>query len=341
MVSKKKVSVKNKKTKKISTKKKTISSPKTKTVKVKHLKKEITKKEHIYFLNLPEEYRKKETSEISIVPIEYKGKVTVGSGAEKGPMEIIKASKELEYYDCELKKEAYLNGIYTYSPFVFENHKKGYVEDLQQMLDTLSKNVSLDKFNIFLGSDHSTTISVVSLLEQKYSDFGIIVFDAHSDLREPWGEETWLHACTSRIISKKHETSIFGVRSQDFYEHMFSESRDGKNVNVIYAKDLFKNPRLLDLNLKKLPRKVFISIDVDFFDPSVIKNTNTPEPGGFDWNQINFFLEKIFKRKDVIALDLVEFAPKGKLEDYISESYTLAKLVYKICAYKLKFKGFY
>ncbi|MDD3976040.1 MAG: arginase family protein [Candidatus ainarchaeum sp.] len=291
---------------------------------------------NIIFLNLPKKYCSKKDSMINIIPIKYKGKVTVGSGAEKGPLEILKASYELEYFDCELNFEPYLYGIYTYPFFNFQKHNN-YILDLQSMLDTLSKNVSLDKFNIFLGSDHSTTISVVSFLEQKHLDFGIIVFDAHSDLREPWGEDTWLHACTSRIISKKHETVIFGVRSQDFYEHMFLESKDGKNINIVYAKDLFKNPKFLDLYLKKLPKHVFISIDVDFFDPSIIKYTNTPEPGGFNWNQINFFLEKIFKRKNVIALDLVEFAPNGEKKDYFSESYTLAKLVYKICAYKIKF----
>jgi agmatinase len=287
------------------------------------------------FMNLPKKYCDKIKSKGIIVPLIYDGKVTVGNGASKGPNEIIKASYELEYFDVETNTEPYINGIYTH-PKIKPIKKLNFNLSSQYILDKLSPLIDYKKFVVILGSDHSTTISTVNAFEQKYNDFGVIIFDAHSDLREPWGEETWWHACVSNILSKKHKLLISGVRSQDYYEKSFLKSKQGKNIFISYAYELKKSFTGFDLNLKKLPKRVFISFDVDFFDPSVITNTNTPEPGGFDWYEANSLLEKIFKRKEVIGVDITEFSPKGNKENYFSESYTLAKLVYKIFSYKFK-----
>ena len=288
------------------------------------------------FMNLPKEFSTKEKSKIQIIPISFESNVTVGSGASRGPEKILKASKELEYFDEELKVEPYSQGIFTTKINKLKK-EKNFNKTLQDILDTLTPLLD-NKFPIILGSDHSTTIGVIKAFEKKYNDFGIIVFDAHSDLREPWGEETWWHACTSRLISKNHSTLITGVRSQDFYEHEFVNSREGKNVSIIYAHELLSSKTAFEYALKKLPKNIFFSIDVDFLDPSIIRNTNTPEPGGFLWNNLNNLLLKIFKRKKVIGVDITEFAPNGPEWNYKSEAYLLAKLVYKICAYKQAIK---
>jgi len=289
------------------------------------------------FMNLPKKFNNKEKSKVIITPIEYDGYVTTGSGANKGPKEIIKASYELEYFDCELNIEPYLAGIHTTkSIIVKKDTENNFHKDSQEMLDRLSKLSISNKFIIFLGSDHSTTFPIINYLEKENPDFGIIVFDAHSDLREPLGKETWWHACVSRLISKKHKTLIAGVRSQDFYEKEYLKTSDSNNLEIILANDLKKSQNNFNLELKNLPKKIFISIDVDFFDPSIIRNTNTPEPGGFDWFEINNLLQEVFTRKEVIGVDIVEFAPKGPLWNYKGEGYMLAKLVYKIIAYKFK-----
>ena len=288
------------------------------------------------FMNLPEEFSSKEKSKIKIIPLSFKSNVTVGSDAEKGPEKIIEASKELEYFDEELKVEPYSQGIFTTKINKLKN-TDDFNKLTQEILDTTYPLLD-NKFPIILGSDHSTTIGVIKAFEKKYTDFGIIVFDAHSDLREPWGKETWWHACTSRLISKNHSTLIAGVRSQDFYEYEYVNSKEGKNISIIYAHELLSSKTIFDYTLKKLPKKVFISIDIDFLDSSIIRNTNTPEPGGFSWNNLNNLLLKIFKRKEVIGVDISEFAPKGPEWNYKSEAYLLAKLVYKICAYKQSIK---
>ncbi len=287
------------------------------------------------FLNLSKEHSSKEKSKIGIIPILYQGKVTVGSGAFKGPKEIIKASYELEYFDCENNIEPYIFGIHTLKEINFlKNKEKDFFKISQDILDKISVDISYFEFPIILGSDHSTTFPVVSAFEKKENDFGVIVLDAHSDLREPWGEETWHHACVSRYISKNHKILIAGVRSQDFYEKEFLKTNEGKDVSVIYAKEMHKSFLGFKEQLKRLPKKIFLSIDVDFFDPSVIRNTNTPEPGGFTWNQTLEILEIIFKEKTVIGTDIVEFSPTGEEWNYKNESYFLAKLVYKLCAFK-------
>ncbi|NCP72122.1 hypothetical protein GW835_01870 [archaeon] len=288
------------------------------------------------FLNLLKEYSNKDKSSICILPLLYNGKVTVGEGAYKGPKEIIKSSYELEYFDCDLKTEPYLNGIYTFKEINFLKNKEDFFKVSKEISNAVYKNISSFKFPIILGSDHSTTFPVVSAFEKIEKDFGIIVLDAHSDLREEWGKDTWHHACVSRYISKNHKTLIAGVRSQDFYEYDFLKTKDGKNVSVIYADNLHKSLNNFKKQLKKLPKKIFLSIDVDFFDPSIIKNTNTPEPGGFNWNQTMKILNLIFKEKEIIGADIVEFSPKGANWNFSSESYFLAKLVYKIIAYKFK-----
>ena len=285
------------------------------------------------FMNLSNEFSKKDNSKVIILPLIYEGKVTKGKGASLGPKQIIKASKELEYFDCENKTEPYVNGIYTDKDLVL-NPKKNYVLLSQDISDKIFERIKYFDFPIILGSDHSTTFFVVKSLEKKHEDFGVIVLDAHSDLREPWGRDTWHHACVSRYISKEHKILIAGVRSQDFYEDEYLKSKEGKNASVIYAKDMHKSLDSFKKKIKEMPKNIFISIDVDFFDPSIIKNTNTPEPGGFSWNQTIDILKIIFKEKNVIGADIVEFAPKGPVWNYQGEAYLLSKLIYKMIGFK-------
>lgn len=285
------------------------------------------------FMNLSNEFSKKDNSKVIILPLIYEGKVTKGKGASLGPKQIIKASKELEYFDCENKTEPYVNGIYTDKDLVL-NPKKNYVLLSQDISDKIFERIKYFDFPIILGSDHSTTFFVVKSLEKKHEDFGVIVLDAHSDLREPWGRDTWHHACVSRYISKEHKILIAGVRSQDFYEDEYLKSKEGKNASVIYAKDMHKSLDSFKKKIKEMPENIFISIDVDFFDPSIIKNTNTPEPGGFSWNQTIDILKIIFKEKNVIGADIVEFAPKGPVWNYQGEAYLLSKLIYKMIGFK-------
>jgi len=306
-------------------------------------------KKKLNFMDVPKEYSDRERSKVIIIPISYDIPLAHGCGAYMAPKAILRASTNVDYFDIELEKESYLNGIYTKDIFFLKD--KDFTKISPKVLNYLSSlKLTKDRFPIILGSDHSTTIPVISALDKIYkpNEFGIIIFDTHPDCYEPWGKETWHQATTTREIGKKHKTLVVGVRTMDFYENEFLNSKENKNTTILKMRDLLdssstfydlsKNKKFNKL-LKSLPNTIFISIDVDVFDPSVIRNTAALEPGGMNYNQLLSLLRVIFKEKNVIGADIVEFTPVGKDENYyFPEAYTLAKLVYKLVGYKYYLK---
>lgn len=266
-------------------------------------------------MNLPKEYSD-EKSKYVIIPIEYEKDVTYGKGASNGAKEIIKASKHLEYYDEQFDIEGYTNGIRVLEPLNLMN------EEPKKAMKIISEKVreQKEKFIIGVGGDHAVTTSLINGIED---DFDVIVLDAHADLRYSWNNSKLNHACVCRRLCKKHGVGVIGTRSMDTSEKEFLE--ENKNAYMIKAYEYDEN-KLNEL-LSKLKDKVYVSIDVDVFDPSFIRNTGTPEPGGFFWNDIINILKIIFKKKSIIGCDVVEFAPTQNFE---SEAYSLAKLIYKI-----------
>ncbi|PIN74912.1 agmatinase [Candidatus Woesearchaeota archaeon CG10_big_fil_rev_8_21_14_0_10_37_12] len=278
------------------------------------------------FMSLPDEFSGEE-SQVVILPVSYEKNVTYGKGASKGPAEIINASQQLEYYDEEIDFEAYEKGIFLAERL--DLCDKEPVEAIRIIADETRKYAS--KFFVGLGGDHSVTNGFVQGLRGNYSDLSVLIFDAHSDLRYSWNNSIWNHACVSRRLAKKHKVGIVGVRSMDKSEQEFLDSEEGKSVKLVKAYEL-SEVKIKDV-LNHLSDNVFVSIDVDVFDPSFIRNTGTPEPGGLSWHQIITILKKVFETKNVVGCDIVEFAPVVQFD---SEAYALAKLIYKIIGYKFK-----
>ena len=270
------------------------------------------------FMKLADEYSG-ESSEFCILPIEYEFGLTYGDGASKGPAEILKASEHLEYYDEQFDAEPFLKGIQTLPPV-----KPKKPEDLLEIAVP-------DKFTITLGGDHAVTIGVLKSLEKKYDDFSVIILDAHSDFFSSWNDSQYNHRCVSQRAVEKHKTLLLGVRSMDIDEKELIEKNENVSIIKAYDFDLEK----LKQELAKMSENVYISIDVDAFDTSFIKNTGTPEPGGFFWNQVIDILKVIFEQKKVIGADIVEFAPKQNFE---AEAFSLAKLSHKIFSLRETFK---
>jgi len=276
-------------------------------------------------MNLPPEYQR---GKFVILPIAYEKSLTYGSGASQGPREIINASKHLEYYDDEFDCEAFLEGIELLDEL--QLNEKTPEEMVETVSEKIQENENKDKFIIGLGGDHSVTIGIVKGLENRHQNFSVIQFDAHADFRDSWNGSSLNHACVSRQISKKHELCNIGVRSMDIDEKKMIEKNE--NVHLIKAYR-FSLDRIREI-LPKLKQKVFITIDVDAFDPSFIRNTGTPEPGGLDWQQMVDSLQLIFQEKEVIGADITEFSPRYNFD---GEAYALAKLVYKIMSLQVKY----
>ena len=277
------------------------------------------------WMNLPEEYRT-EQSKFVILPISYEKDVTFGTGASKGPEAIIEASKHLEYYDDQFDCEPFIQGIKLLPPLNLNESTP------EEMVEKIANNIP-NRFIIAIGGDHATTIGTVKGLEKHHEEFSVIQLDAHADFRDSWNGSSLNHACVAKQLSKKHDILQIGIRSMDVDEK--NQLQQTGNVHTIRAYD-FSLDKIKEL-LPKLKQKVFITIDVDVFDPSVIRNTGTPEPDGLIWNQIINSLKLIFQEKEVIGADITEFSPK---ENYDSEAYMLAKLVNKIMAIKIKKKTY-
>lgn len=283
------------------------------------------------FMALPKEYAT-EKSRFSIIPIAYEGNVSWMKGAENGPSIIISASENLEYYDEQFEMEPFVLGIETQGEI-----RPGKVneETASEIIEKeLKKRISKNKFPIFLGGDHSVTIATTRAMEGISPDFSFISIDAHSDLRESWNGSRFNHACTTKRVLERHNALIIGLRSQDIDEMEFMKFN--KRVSAIKKYDFSKDE--LKKMLSSLSENVYLSIDVDAFDPSFIRNTGTPEPGGFLWDKMISAVEEIFKRKNVIGADITEFAPAGEPHNYNSEAFSLAKLCYKMMSLSEKYK---
>jgi len=264
------------------------------------------------FMNLPDEYTK--DAYFHIVTIPYEKDTTFGKGASKGPVAIIKASEHLEYYDEQFDKEPFLEHIDVIETTPGKTPK--------EMIASTKATYPKEGFTITLGGDHATSIGTIGAIED---DFDVVIFDAHSDLRDSWNNSQLNHACIAKRVSKDHSVGIIGVRSQDKDE----VENQPENVHVLRCYD-FQSLEDLDKILSQLKKKIFISIDVDVFDPSFIRKTGTPEPGGFNWDRLIESLAYVFKEKEVIGADIVEYCGGDD-----AESYALAKLAHKLMALHL------
>ena len=211
------------------------------------------------FMNLPKQYTNAK-SKFLIINIPWEKNVSFGKGASDGAKEIIKASKQLEYFDVESEKEVFERGIKVY------NTKTEKFDDIKQQLSQINfKN----KFPVFLGGDHSITIATTNFIEQTNKDFDVIVFDAHCDYFYSWNGSRNNHRCVNRRLINKHNVLVAGIRSCDVEE--FEQIKKDKNIDYIKSKDF--NIDIFKKKISSLKKNVYVSIDVDVFDPTFIRTS--------------------------------------------------------------------
>ena len=266
-----------------------------------------------------------EKAKFIILPVPYEVSTSFIKGTSLAPSSIISVSEQLEFYDEQLKIEPYISGIKTLpllSPALqsFELMKKKIKKEVQKIIEK-------DKFLIVIGGEHTISVGVVEAYKEKIPDLKILILDAHADLREKYQDTKYSHACvTRRIVEMGFEVYVIGVRSISKEEVEFIERE--KKVKIFCAYQMEENwPEKIQ---KKIPEgKYYLSIDADFFDPSVISEVGNPEPGGFGWKDTILFLEKFISRKDIeiIGFDFVELSPEKtpSVSSFIS-----AKLIYRI-----------
>ena len=268
-----------------------------------------------------------------ILPIPYEKTTTYRQGCQNGPAAIIEASDQLEAYDEELQIVTCLEtGIYT-TEAIADTRLNSFMSP-EEMLQITTKRVSEliadGKFVIALGGEHSITAGVVQAYQQLIDEpFTVIQIDAHGDMRDSYEGSIYNHACVMRrVLDMGLPTLPIGIRSICLEEAQLIYQ---KNIPVVWARDIYYQLDWIDTAISRIAtNKVFITIDLDGIDPSLLPGVGTPEPGGLNWYELNRFLKRIFTNYQVIGCDVMELAP---IKDSVVSQFTAAKLVYKLVGY--------
>ncbi len=282
------------------------------------------------FLGLSEEFSKYENSKIAILSAPLENTVSYGSGTKKGPEEILKASRYVEFYDEEIKREiCFEKGIATLEPLQISEKKS------EEALDIIYENVNAllddDKFVVTLGGEHTISLAAIKAHFEKINDLTIVQIDAHSDLRDEYEGTKYSHACVmARVAEFTKNIFQIGIRAQEKAESKFI--RENK-IKTYYMRDIRRGKfgkKWFHNVVRNMSENVYITFDVDGLDPSVIPATGTPEPGGLFWDETLDLIKTIAKQKKIVGFDVVELAPN---EFHSASNFTAAKLVYKILNY--------
>jgi agmatinase len=280
-------------------------------------------KEVINFGYLPEEYADPENAKIIIIPVAYDGTSTWVKGADKGPTAIIEASANMELYDIETDSEVYRKGIYTEDTITREITT---TEMINAVNGTVQYYLEKNKFTVVIGGEHSVSIGSIKAHAKHYAELTVLQLDAHADLREEYNGSIYNHACVTARIKEFCPIVQVGIRSMDSAE---KESMD-KN-RTFFAKDIYNNTDWIKKVISILSDNVYITIDLDVFDPSIMPSTGTPEPGGLLWYDVLALLKAVSNKNNVVGFDVVELCPddRNKAPDFMA-----AKLIYKLLSYK-------
>ncbi len=260
-----------------------------------------------------------------ILPVPYERTTSYMKGAKHGPAAVLKASSQLELWDEELKKETWKEGVLTLKPFDCAGGEKAFFRRLE--LGTGELLAAVKGIPIFLGGEHSITQGLLPPFQKKYRGLSILHFDAHADLRVTYGGTENSHACALYPASRSSATVQVGIRSVGLDE------KQRINSGRVKTYLMHENPDIRELVkkvLKDLSDTVYLTIDVDGFDPSVMPGTGTPQPGGFMWYEALKLFRAVCRNKKVVGLDLVEICP---LKGSPITEFNAAKLLYRLMGY--------
>lgn len=275
------------------------------------------------FGGIEDKYCAFESSAVLLQSIPFDGTSTWGKGADLGFDSFLEAAENMELYDIETNSEVYKKGIHILPTIGEDNSPEDVFKKVYQSTKGLLEQ---NKFLTFFGGEHSISIGILRAFYEKYPDITILQLDAHADLRPSYMGSPYNHACAVYDASKHANLIQVGIRSMDSteVEHMNKEK-------TWFAEDMFFSDEWIEKSLKQMTNKVYITLDLDVFDPSIMPATGTPEPGGMLWNPMISYLKRVFKEKNVLGFDIVELAP---MEGNPAPNFLAAKLYYKMLSYK-------
>jgi len=275
------------------------------------------------YAGIPEENATLENSKVMLVTVPYDGTSTWGKGADKGPELFLDASENMELYDIETATEPYLEGVYLAGEVTEDSSPEAMTEAVYQKTKEMLQYE--DKLFTLFGGEHSVSIGSIRAVGEKYENLTVFQLDAHTDLRPEFHGSTSNHACAVFEANQKHNLVQVGIRSCDVEEMQYVPKGQ-----CFWAHEIAENPNWIEDVLSKVSGNVYITIDLDAFDPSIAASTGTPEPGGLAWYPTLKLLRKVFEKCNVVGFDIVELmdSPMAKPTAFLA-----AKLYYKMLAY--------
>jgi agmatinase len=266
---------------------------------------------------------------VLIHPVPYEATVSYGGGTRHGPQAIIDASGTVELYDHEAGDEPYRIGVATADPVPLT--VAGPEAALKELRRAYAAALRPGRFVVMLGGEHSVSTAPIlehaARLRKQGRRLSVLQLDAHGDLRATWEGSPCSHACAMRRVVEQVDLVQVGVRAIAVEERAVMR-RHG--VTTIFAEELDGGEEWIDRAIAALGRDVYLTIDIDYFDPSLVPSTGTPEPGGGTWYPTLRLLERLFRMRRVVAADVVELAP---IPGLLAPDFLAAKLVYKLIGF--------
>ena len=278
------------------------------------------------FAGIEDEYCIKESARVWLQSIPYDGTSTWGKGADKGFEPFLDALENLELYDIETDTEVYKQGVHILPEISEKRTPEAVFEAVYKSTTELLKS---NKFLTFFGGEHSISIGIIKAFYEKYKNLTVLQLDAHTDLRPDYHGSPYNHACAVYDASVNTNLIQVGIRSMDSSELQYLNRE-----KCYFAEDIYGREDWMDQSIAQMTEDVYLTIDLDAFDPSIMPSTGTPEPGGLLWNPTLKYLKKVFQQKNVVGFDIVELAP---IEGLGAPTFLAAKLYYKLLSYKFKY----
>jgi len=277
------------------------------------------------YAGVEEHWGSLDRARILLQSIPYDGTSTWGKGADKGFEAFLDATDNMELYDIETDSEVYRQGVHILDPILEKSSPEAVFKLVHEKTKSL---LASGKYLTFFGGEHSISIGIIKAFYEHFDNLTVLQLDAHTDLRPEYHGSPYNHACAVYDASQNCNLVQVGIRSMDREEKQYIQ--DG---NCFYAHQMWDNEEWMDASIARLTEHVYLTIDLDAFDPSIVAATGTPEPGGMKWYQTLKYLRRVFNEKKVVGFDIVELAPE---KAHKASNFLAAKLYYKLLSYQFE-----
>lgn len=259
------------------------------------------------YLDLPPELARYEGARIAVLPCPYDGTSTYGKGADRGPGKLLEASAQVELYDWAIDRRVSDLGIATLPAVRFRG------EDPEAAVDAIEKAASRPvrdgKFLLGLGGEHTVSVGLTRAVRKTHGSFSVLHVDAHADLRASYGGTPYNHACAIHCLAEDDPRCTIvsiGIRAVCEEELAYARKR---GIHLFPGHELPRRPRWVKEAVRLLKDPVYVTIDLDGLDPSILPSTGTPVPGGLSWHDVDSLVQETGRRRTVIACDVNELKP--------------------------------